>query len=123
MKFFKYQKSLKKTKTFKLLLVKFLRKLLLVTGILKFALYVVRVPVHLSEVMRILTNPLIAPFFDPLRRVRILEDEHLYSRFNIRYIFFLKTVPFGCMKGKQRGRLKRKISKKVIQRNRIADAA
>jgi len=123
LKFFNNQKSLKKTKTFKFLLVKLLRKLLIVSGIRQFVIFFKRPPILLAEVFRFLTSPLITPFYDPVQDKTCIEDDRKYTRFSFKYFFFLKTVSYTTMKGKQKGRLKRKISKKIIKRNRIADEA
>jgi len=123
LKFFNNQKSLKKTKTFKFLLVKLLRKILVVSGIRHFMIFFKRAPILLAEVFRFLTSPLITPFHDPVQNRTIVEDDRQYVRFSFKYFFFLKTVSYTTMKGKQKGRLKRKISKKIIKRNNISDEA
>lgn len=123
LKYFNYQKSLKKTKSFKFLLAKFLRKILIVSGIRDMVLYLKRPPVLLAELFRFLTRPIISPFFDPISNKTIIEDDDNYVTFNFKYFFFLRSVSFTHMKRKQKGRLKRKISKKIIKRNRITDEA
>lgn len=123
LKFFKYKKSLKKTKTFKFLLVKFFRKLLITTNMQRFVLFFKRSPVLLNEVIRFLTQPLIAPFYDPVRDRTVLEDENKPYLLQVHYIYFLKSVSYTKMKNKQKGRLKRKITKKIVRKNRIVDEA
>ena len=123
LKYFNYQKSLKKTKSFKFLLAKFLRKILIVSGIRNMTLFLKRPPVLLAELFRFLTRPIISPFFDPINNKVVIEDDDNYTTFNFKYFFFIRSVSFTSMKRKQKGRLKRKVSKKIIKRNRITDEA
>jgi hypothetical protein len=97
--------------------------LLIVAGVRQFTIFFKRPPILLAEIFRFLTSPLITPFHDPVSEKVRVEDEKQFTRFSFKYFFFLKTVPYTTMKGKQKGRLKRKISKKVIKRNRISDEA
>jgi hypothetical protein len=123
LKFFKHQKSLKKNKSLKFLLVKFLRKLIIVSKIDNMIVFLKKTPTLVSEVFKFLINPLPSPFFDPISNQTILEDDKSSYRININYIYFLKTISYTSMKKRQKGRLKRKIAKKVISKNRIVDEA
>lgn len=123
LKFFKHQKSLKKNKSLKFLLVKFLRKLIIVSKIDNLIVFLKKTPTLVSEVFRFLINPLPSPFLDPITNRTILEEGRSSYRINISYIYFLKTISYTSMKQRQRGRLKRKITKKVISKNRIVDEA
>jgi hypothetical protein len=123
LKFFKHQKALKKNKALKFLLVKFLRKLLLVSKINDLTIFIKRPPVLLTEVFKFLLSPLPSPFHDPISNLEVFEEGSQVYFFRVWYLFFLKTVSYTSMKQKQKGRLKRKITKKVISKNRITDEA
>jgi len=123
LKFFKYQKALKKNKSLKFLIVKFLRKLLIVSKVNDLTIFLKRMPVLVSEVFKFLLSPLPAPFQDPITHQQILEEGSGIHSFRIWYLYFMKTVSYTSMKGRQKGRVKRKIAKKVISKNRITDEA
>jgi hypothetical protein len=133
LKFFNYKKSLKKSKSFKILLMRYLRKLLIVTGINNFHLFVRQTSNHLSKLLHILQKPIPHAFTDPLTRMNVLEQSGKSSQsgstparrvqpvFNFIYVVFVKTKPYGVMKTKKVGRIKRKIRRKVMKLNRIND--
>lgn len=123
LKFFKHQKSLKKNKSLKFLIVKFLRKLLIVSKINDLTIFLKRMPVLVSEVFKFLLSPLPSPFQDPITNQQVIEEGTGVHSFRIWYLYFLKTVSYTSMKGRQKGRVKRKIAKKVISKNRITDEA
>lgn len=125
LRYFNYKKSLKKSKSFKLLLMRYLRKLLLITGINNFNLYIRESSSNLSKLLRVLQKPLSHPFVDPFTNTTIVENSSTKNRqsaiFNFIYIIFFKTKPYGFMKTKKVGRIKRKIRRKVMKLNNILD--
>ena len=121
LKFFQNKKSLKKNKLFKLLLSKYLRKLLIISNIKNIYLYIKKTPTHIYEICNLLTSPLPKPFFNPLKGISIIESSEKHYNLNIRYIFFTKTKSFTNMKVCRKGRLKRKIQKRILKSNRITD--
>jgi hypothetical protein len=121
LKFFQNKKSLKKNKLFKLLLSKYLRKLLIVSNIKNIYLYIKRTPTHIYEICNLLTSPLPKPFFNPLKGVSVIESNEKHYNLNIRYIYFSKIKSYTSMKVCRKGRLKRKIQKRILKSNRITD--
>lgn len=123
LKFFNYKKSLKKTKSLKLILMRYLRKLLIVSRINNFNLYVKKTSDQLGRLLQILQKPLNHSFIDPLTNKTIDEESPQCPKtlFNFIYMIFLKNKPYGQMKIKNEGRLKRKIRRRVIKLNRIID--
>ena len=121
LKFFHFKRSLKKNKLFRFLLVRFFRKLLLVSGIQNVVIYFKKTPVYITETFRFLTGPLPAPFFDPINQERVTETWSNARSFKIHYLYFLRSVSFTNMKAPQKGRLKRKIARKIIKNNKITD--
>jgi hypothetical protein len=106
---------------FRLLLVRFFRKLLIISKIKNVIIVLKKTPRDTNEIFSYLNNPLPAPFFDPVIKERITESLTNYHKLEVRYLYFLKTVSFTNMKYRQKGRLKRKIARKVIKKNRITD--
>ena len=122
LKFFKNKKSFKKNKLIKLLLVKYLRKLLVIAGVKNIYLYVQKKPLFFHELCKTLTTPLVNPFVNPLSSTFINENTTLKSQpFYIRYLFFKYTKSYSLMRLPRKGRLKRKIMRRIIKTNRISD--
>ena len=125
LKFFEYKKSLKKSKSLKILLIRYLRKLFLLSGVRYFTLYVKQTSDQLNKILRVLQKPINHPFTDPLTGLVINEElDRSVKRsqfFHFIYIVFFKNKPYGSMRTKKTGRLKRKIRRLVIKANRIID--
>jgi hypothetical protein len=122
LKFFKNKKSFKKNKLIKLLLVKYLRKLLIVSGIRNIYLYVQKKPLFFQELCKTLTTPLINSFINPLNSLSINESSSYKSQpFFIRYLFFKNTKAYNIIRLPRKGRLKRKIMRRIVKTNHISD--
>jgi len=122
-KFFNFRKSLKKSKSSKLLLMRYLRKLLIITKINNFKFYIKQTSSQLPTLLHMLHSPLNHVFTDPLTGEAIDEENKEWKLpvFNFVYIIFLKNKPYGKMKTKNAGRLKRKIQRRLIKLNNIKD--
>jgi len=81
MKFFNYKKSLKKSKSLKLLLIRYLRKLLLVTKINNFNFYIKQTSDQLNKLLQLLQKPTNHTFTDPLTN-NIIDEENDKKKFN-----------------------------------------
>lgn len=123
LKFFKNKKSFKKNKLLKILLMKYIRKLLIVADINYIDLYIKKTPVFLTELFNAFTTPIIAPFLNPITKMLYNDITATLSKpaFNIRALGFMKFKPYNFMKGHRKGRLKRKIMRRVVKLNRICD--
>jgi len=97
LKFFNFKKSLKKSRNFKILLMRYLRKLLLISNINNFNLYVKKTSDHLSKLIQILQKPINHSFIDPLTG-SVIDEEQLKRKtviFNFVYIIFLQNKSYG----------------------------
>jgi hypothetical protein len=121
LKFFKNKKSFKKNKIIKLLLMKFLRKIFLISGIKHLYIYVKKTPLFFQELCKTLTSPLITPFLNPLSNVIVSEHGKTVQPLNIKYLLFLNSKPYSFMKKARFGRLKRKVMRRIIRTNRMSD--
>jgi len=122
LKFFKNKKSFKKNKLIKLLLVKYLRKLLIIAGIKNIYLYIQKKPLFFHELCKTLTTPLVNSFINPLTSRSVNETTLFkFQPFSIRYLFFKSTKAYNIMRLPRKGRLKRKIMRRIIKTNRISD--
>ena len=123
LRFLNGKKALKKNKLIKLLLMKYVRKLLIVSEIRDLVIYTKRTPVFFSELCNVLLSPIIRPFVNPLTSF-LYDDTQLNSakpKVVVKKIFFYKPKSFGTMKAPLKGRLKRKIMRRIIRTNRICD--
>jgi len=121
LKFFKNKKSFKKNKIIKLLLMKFLRKIFLISGIKHVYIYVKKTPLFFQELCKTLTSQLITPFFNPLSKSFLSDNPKTSTPLNIKYLLFLNSKPYSFMKKARFGRLKRKVMRRIIRTNRVSD--
>jgi hypothetical protein len=123
LKFFKTKKSFKKHKVVKVLLVRFLRKILIASAIRDVYLNIMRTPNFLLELFTALMTPVITPFsLYPGRGIyNDVKQNRRKSPFLIRAIWFRSPKPYGYVKGPKKGRLKRKITRRIIRMNNIMD--
>lgn len=125
-KYFKYKKSLKRTKPIKLLMMRFLRKVLLVLKFKALSLRLRGVPLYFDSLMTTLAKPLSHAFVDPISYKTINEVGTQAGRKAINSINFTSVrldapKPFGSQKTRKRGRIKRKIRRKITRLVRLID--
>ena len=120
-KFFIKNKSFMKTKQMYLVLASFLRKVLLFSSIKFLYLLITNIPVYLKEIMSTLNNSVINYYKNPFNENVIINEKEIINPFKFSFFMFFKNKPYGKVKIKKRGRLKRKITKRLIQTNRVLD--
>lgn len=119
--FFSKKKSLKKTKTVKLLMAKYLRKFCLILQIKSLILLIKKTPALLLEILRVLNQPIIHKFLNPLNKVSFEENAKTFNAIKFRFFIFLESKNFVINKQRRPGRIKRKVLRKIIIHNQIAD--
>jgi hypothetical protein len=119
-KFFQKNKAFLKTKTMYLLLVSFLRKVLLFSSFKYLILTIIKTPLYLKEMLTTLNNPVTKVYQNPFNDVEI-NEKTILNPFKFSFIMFLNNKPFTPLKLKKKGRLKRKISKRITLLNKIID--
>ena len=120
-KYFEFKKSLKRKKLLKLLLLKYLRKMFLVLKLKHFNLFIKSAGFFLNEFLTLLLQPSGKSFINPLTTKSFSDVSHSANQFNFSYVFFLNTKSFSFLKLKKKGRVKRKIQRKLIKLNTIID--
>ena len=121
-KFFSNAKSSLRQKTSYLLSASFLRKLILYSNIKFLTLKIKGIPLFLKDVISSILNPARKLYFHPFRSPhQLIEEESLTNNFTFHYVLFTNLKPHSIMKRKKKGRLKRKITKKVCLLNNILD--
>lgn len=121
LKYFEKRKALKKNKSLKILLARYVRKLYLLVKF-KYTLFFIRsIPTYLAELVNTLNTPIIHKFLTPFND-KLFEDSSLNQNiFNINYFIFLKNIDFSNNKIRKKGRIKRKITRKIFMENSIID--
>jgi hypothetical protein len=119
LKFFKKKKSIKKKKLLKILLMKYIRKLFLIVGIINFEIYINRTPLLLDELLNSLRTATDIKFLDPLNNCLYKDFEK--PVLNLMGIKFNSPKPYGLTKGPRKGRLKRKIMRRLMRNYKISD--
>lgn len=119
-KFFKKGKSFIKNKINFLVTAGFLRKILLFSDIRNLILMVKRTPIYLTETLTAINSPVIVNYKHPFSSENV-NEMRLKSFFYFYYFIFFHTKPYGYMKGRKRGRIKRKITKRIVKINNLTD--
>ena len=121
LKYFQRKKSLKKNKSMKFLMVRFMRKVLLVLRVKNVVINSRGVPLHLNSLLSVLFRPFSHHFEDPLTSTLINETEDQRSNINVSSIMFTSPRPFGFQKTRKMGRVKRKIRRRITRLGNVID--
>lgn len=105
----------------KLLMARFFRKILLVLRLKNIVIISRGVPVHLNLLLSTLFRPLSHPFIDPLSMRVVDETQDEKEILRISELSFPSSKPFGTQKTKKKGRVKRKIRRKLTRLNAVID--
>lgn len=120
-KFFEKKKSFKKNKTIKLLMAKFIRKIFLISKIKHAILIIKKTPVFLMELLNFFNSPIAHKFINPIEN-RLIEEVNstsIWIKFPL--FIFLENKNFSKNKLPAKGRIKRKILRKIVFENKIID--
>jgi hypothetical protein len=96
--------------------------MLLYTSLSNLVLIIKRTPMYLQEILSLISNPVSNLYNDPFNiNKEEVNESVITNNFNFKNIIFITTKPYGPVKIKNKGRLKRKISKKLILIGRVTD--
>lgn len=121
--YFQYKRSLRKNKLLKIIIAKYLRKFFLILQLKYISIHFNSTPLLLQELITNITTPLIKPLKNPLTH-KVIDEDHVSSsqpRFLFLFFFFQKSKNFGIHKFKRKGRIKRRILRKLIKMNNVLD--
>lgn len=121
LKFFKNKKSLRKNKALRFLMVKYLRKLLILANLKNIYFYVRKTPVLFQELLHLLLQPLIKPITDPVTGHIINETPDSFFDLNVIALIFSNSKSFATQKTRKKGRIKRKIRRRLFRLNNVLD--
>ena len=119
-KFFE-KKHLKNKRQTQTLLMRFLRKVLVFLKLQNFHLIVRGVPFNLKLLLKTLNTPVSHTLRNPFQPDHTFVDSAGASQLRIWLIRFVKTTFFGKRKLKKKGRVKRKVARKILAANRLID--
>lgn len=120
-RFFKKKKSFKKNKTVKLLIAKYVRKIYLICRIKNSTLVVRKNPLLLLEIINFFNAPIAHKFIDPVENRVIEETDRDYAWIKFLRFIFIENKDFSNNRKPQKGRIKRKILRKLVFENKIID--
>jgi len=119
-KFLLKGKAFTKSKTVYLLVASFLRKILLFSSLTTLLLVVKNTPLFFKEIMAILNDPVVNVYSNPFSN-EVIHEKDVVNPFHFSMFIFTENKPYGVMKVKKRGRLKRKITKRLTAVARVLD--
>lgn len=120
-KFFEKKKSFKKNKLVKILMIKFLRKILILLQIKNMIFLIKNNPVNFLELINNLNQPIVHNFLNPFSG-HVFKDSFTNNlKFSFNFFIFFKNQPYTFLKKKKNGRVKRKILRKIIIENKLVD--
>ena len=119
-KFLLKGKAFTKSKTVYLLLASFLRKVLLFASFKNMYLFVKKTPLFFKEIMSTINDPVISIYKNPFSQNLFNEKENP-NGFTFPLIVFINNKAYGHLKVKQKGRLKRKIARRITLVNKVLD--
>jgi hypothetical protein len=119
-KFFKKGKAFIKNKANFLVSAGFLRKILIYSGIRDLVLMVKRTPLYFTELLSTINSPVIVNYKHPFNS-KIVDEMKFKNYFFFHYFIFFNTKAYGFMKGPKKGRIKRKITKRIVKINQFTD--
>ena len=121
LKYFNHKRALKKNKSMKLLMMRFLRKLLLILKLKNIVLHSKGLPLFFETLINMLYQPIAHPFQNPLTSKTITEVKNKPRDLKISELVFTHSKPYGFMKLKKKGRVKRKVRRRVMKANWVVD--
>jgi hypothetical protein len=98
---------------------KYLRKIFLLTSLPRLFLILKKNPVFLIEFLNLFNQPILHKFNEPLTKKEIFDTNDALTKFI--YFVFFKNTSYSKFKQKKKGRVKRKISRKLVLKNALID--
>ena len=117
-RYFFFQKSVKKSKALKLVMARFTRKMIIMLDLCNIILLVRGLPFMLENLISTLLSPLRHPFTSPLLGNVFDEVNTAGKSLSVSSLIFFNIKPFGLIKTRLRGRIKRKIRRRIYRLNR-----
>jgi hypothetical protein len=104
-----------------MLIAKYLRKIFLITKIKKAILLIKKTPVFFLEMLNLFSQPIPYKFVNPVDKKLIEEKTNQKPLVSFIYFIFLQNQSYVKNKINKKGRIKRKILRKIVLENQIVD--
>jgi hypothetical protein len=119
-KYLQKGKFFTKKKVVFLLVSSLIRKMLLYSSLDNLILMIKRTPMYLQDILSTINNPVSSIYNNPYTKKEVNEFK-LNNNFKFTNVVFTTTKSYGPVKTKNAGRLKRKITKKLVLIGRVTD--
>lgn len=120
-KYFDKKKLYKKSKIIRSLFIKYLRKIFLLVRLPNLFLFVKKTPVFLTEFLNLFNQEIPHKFNEPLTNREITDTIKNKPLTSVKYFIFLSNQSYVKFKKKKKGRVKRKILRKITTQNSVID--
>jgi hypothetical protein len=117
---FSSKKSFLRGKSSYIMSASFIRRLLIFIRVVRLNLFFLKRPKYLKDILATI-NTSVNVFYQHPYRSETVNEKELSLPIYFEYINFINNKAYGPVKRKKQGRLKRKISKRVILYNNVAD--
>ena len=121
--YFSKKKNFLRSKASYLMLATYIRRVLVGMSLLNLNLSIRGVPIHLNSILKHILSSSNVIYKNPFKDTAFVNEIEGSQSFTVHfsYVMFTSSKGFGLMKSKKKGRLKRKIAKRVISNNNILD--
>lgn len=113
-------KAFTKNKSNYILMSSFLRKLIVYSSLRDIFLIVKHIPIYLNELIATINKQSINFYKDPFSG-KLISESGIKNSFYFDIFFFFNNKPYGFVKTRKKGRIKRKITKRLVKLNRLVD--
>jgi hypothetical protein len=120
-KYFNKKKLYKKSKVIRTLQIKYLRKIFLLLHLPNTILFIKKTPLFLLEILNLFNQEIPHKFNEPVTNREIFDNKPNRLLTVFKYFIFLSNHSYIKFKEKKKGRVKRKITRKIVMRNTIID--
>ena len=97
------------------------KKILLFSSLKFLYMIITKIPAYLKEIMDTINSSVIATYAHPFNEDITINEKTTVNPFKFSFLLFLNNKPYGKVKVKKKGRLKRKITKRLTQINKVLD--
>jgi len=113
-------KSFIKNKIVYLIISGFFRKLLIYSDLRRLILLVKRTPLYFKDILSSIHTPVITRYKHPFSGVSV-DEKKLNVQFFFSMFIFINSKSYSFLKTRKKGRIKRKITKRLVKINSIID--
>ena len=113
-------KSFIRSKMVYLITMSFFRKVLIYSSFRNLSLFIKNEPLYLNELLSTLFKPVIGFYKHPFNNY-LVDEKLIKTSYRFNNILFINNKKFTVQKTRKRGRLKRRIIKRLVSINKVLD--